>query len=138
MAAFPLHALLTGITGKMCGDFGEFHKLAEHVMGHPIWTHEFASADLADLIAGHLSEMFPEIRAAGEAEMPAFTAALNTAGDKASAWAAAAVYEAAVARRVGATSIDVPAGRPTPRPSPLDTIPEALRGKTIAVALKPR
>ena len=26
--------------------FGEFHKTAEQLVGHPIWTHEFASRDL--------------------------------------------------------------------------------------------
>ena len=26
----------------LCVPFGEFHKAAEHVLGRPVWTHEFA------------------------------------------------------------------------------------------------
>ena len=58
MKTFPLSAFLSLVTGRSWGEFHEMHGLAEHVMGHPIWTHEFASEKLwtemrARVLAAH-------------------------------------------------------------------------------------
>lgn len=53
---FKLGAILGLTTGVLLedGKFGEIHELAEHVVGHSIWTHEFAEkalwAQLKDVI----------------------------------------------------------------------------------------
>lgn len=39
-------AIVSAYTGILCGDFNEFHKYAEELLGRPVWTHEFASQDL--------------------------------------------------------------------------------------------
>lgn len=45
--SFPLFTVLSVATGHSWGgSFSDIHECAEHVMGHPIWTHEFASAPL--------------------------------------------------------------------------------------------
>lgn len=44
--SFSIHAILSLTTGKLLGDFGEMHELAEWVAGYPIWTHEFADKTL--------------------------------------------------------------------------------------------
>jgi hypothetical protein len=36
-------SILGAYTGILCGNFGDFHKYAEKILGRPIWTHEFAS-----------------------------------------------------------------------------------------------
>lgn len=33
-------------SGVLLCKFGEMHEAAEYLMGHPIWTHHFASKDL--------------------------------------------------------------------------------------------
>lgn len=37
--------LYTGIT---CGPFADVHKKAEEVLGHPVWTHEFANPETVE------------------------------------------------------------------------------------------
>lgn len=39
-------AIITAFTGILCGPFHAFHKYAEEVMGHSIFSHEFGSRDL--------------------------------------------------------------------------------------------
>jgi hypothetical protein len=41
---------------------GGFSGVAEHVMGHPIWTHEFADRELHERLQFTLGELFPELR----------------------------------------------------------------------------
>jgi len=41
----PENVRLTIESGLLCCSFSEFHKWAEKLMGHPIWTHEFGSQD---------------------------------------------------------------------------------------------
>ncbi len=43
-------AIITAYTGIMCGSFSDFHEYAEKLMGHPIWTHQFGSAEFAQVI----------------------------------------------------------------------------------------
>ena len=39
-------AIVSAYTGILCGDFNEFHKYVEELMNRPVYTHEFANADL--------------------------------------------------------------------------------------------
>lgn len=39
-------AIVAAYTGFIIGDFTEFHKYAEGLVGHPIWTHQFADENL--------------------------------------------------------------------------------------------
>lgn len=43
-------AIITAYTGITCGPFDAFHEYAEELMDCPIWTHEFASKELASKI----------------------------------------------------------------------------------------
>ena len=39
--------VMTAYTGIMfCKDFSEYHKFVEDLLGTPIWTHEFANAEI--------------------------------------------------------------------------------------------
>lgn len=49
--SFTVAAALSAITGRLlCDSFGEVHALSEWVMGHSIWTHEFADKNLCERI----------------------------------------------------------------------------------------
>lgn len=67
-ATFPLHALLTLSTGRCWGPFGEAHRLAEHLMGHPVWTHELPS--LAPELKRRVLESAPMLASITESEIP--------------------------------------------------------------------
>lgn len=43
---FSTAAIASLSTGVLLCQFGEIHEAAEYLMGHPIWTHHFASKDL--------------------------------------------------------------------------------------------
>lgn len=43
---FSTAAIATLSTGIMLCEFSEMHAAAEYLMGHPIWTHHFASKEL--------------------------------------------------------------------------------------------
>ena len=47
--------LYTGIT---CGPFSDVHKLAEEIMGRPIFTHEFANDAFVESIQEKIKPMF--------------------------------------------------------------------------------
>lgn len=40
-------AIIGAFTGICCGPFGDIQDYAERKLGRPIWTHEFASKDVA-------------------------------------------------------------------------------------------
>lgn len=44
--SFPSEVVASLSTGILFCQFSEMHEAAEHLMGHPIWTHHFASKDL--------------------------------------------------------------------------------------------
>lgn len=43
-------AVLTAFTGIVMGSFTDFHGYAEVILGRPIFTHEFADKETADLL----------------------------------------------------------------------------------------
>jgi hypothetical protein len=54
-------AIVTAYTGVMAGNFPEFHKFAEEIVGNPIWTHQFASEKLVEAIKEKAKPYFLEI-----------------------------------------------------------------------------
>lgn len=64
---FSLSVVLSLTTGRMLGrHFAEMHELAEHVAGHPIWTHEFAERALWERLRELVFEQHPRLREALE------------------------------------------------------------------------
>jgi hypothetical protein len=41
---FPIGALLSVSTERLCSPFDELHKLIEHLAGGPVWTHQLPDA----------------------------------------------------------------------------------------------
>ena len=58
---FSVPALASLTTGRLLCGFSEMHELAEHLLGHPVWTHEFASKPLWDRMKAKLLEQHPDI-----------------------------------------------------------------------------
>lgn len=51
---------LAGLTtGVLLSDFSAMHEAAEHVMGHPVWTHQFST--LRDKIQAAVLAQFPDM-----------------------------------------------------------------------------
>lgn len=64
-------SLYTGVSfGSELSPFDKVHELAEHVMGHPIWTHEFAEKSLWDRMSANLEEEFPKLKELGPLDLP--------------------------------------------------------------------
>ena len=62
---FPLSVVLSLTTGRMLGrHFDKMHELAEHVAGHPIWTHEFAEHSLCERLRELVFKQHPVLREA--------------------------------------------------------------------------
>lgn len=56
---FSIAAALSLSTGYSLCKFDEMHELAEWVLGHSIWTHEFASKELFDRMAATVQAQVP-------------------------------------------------------------------------------
>lgn len=57
--SFSTAALASLTSGMLLCKFGEMHEAAEYLMGHPIWSHEFASKPLWELMKSKLLEQHP-------------------------------------------------------------------------------
>lgn len=55
----PTMALLSLTSGKMLCPFGDMAEAAEWVAGHPIWSHEFGSRQLADSLRDKVLAVHP-------------------------------------------------------------------------------
>jgi hypothetical protein len=53
--------IITGYTGITACDFSTFHEDVEKRLGHPIWTHEFASKELREKLREIYREDFIKI-----------------------------------------------------------------------------
>ena len=58
---FPANVIAGLYTGISLGPFEDIHEAAEHLMGHPIWTHEFAVKGLWEAMRKKLEALFPTI-----------------------------------------------------------------------------
>lgn len=57
---FPIEVVLSARTGVMMApNFGAIHELIEHVLGHPVWTHELASDLLWMHAAAAIDDQIP-------------------------------------------------------------------------------
>ena len=58
---FPTEVIASISTGVMLckGGFPQLHEAAEFLMGHPIWTHQFASKDLWKEMQRTIAEQCP-------------------------------------------------------------------------------
>lgn len=60
---WPLGVVLTLTTGMMlCDSFGQMHELAEWLVQHPIWTHEFADRELSAQLREAVLQQCPPLR----------------------------------------------------------------------------
>jgi len=44
----PMDVQLTIESGILCCEFDDFHEWTEKLLGHPVWTHEFAIPTMAE------------------------------------------------------------------------------------------
>ena len=58
---FPTAVIASISTGVLLCKFDEMHEAAEYLMGHPIWTHHFASRDLWSKMQRAVVEQCPGI-----------------------------------------------------------------------------
>ena len=122
MKTFPITAVLGVVTGRAWGPFSEVHELAEHIMGHAIWTHEFASTALFDemrrrVVAAHpgMADVTPDDCPTSELDLDAKVAAQVA--------------------RFG-RSIDVPRGSDNRTKSPMQTAVEKIgAGKVLGIQI---
>ena len=56
---FPTAVIASLSTGVVLCDFSAMHEAAEYLMGHPIWTHHFASEQLNDDMRRAIAEQCP-------------------------------------------------------------------------------
>jgi hypothetical protein len=67
---FPTEVLLSLASGiTLCG-FSEIHEAAEFVLGHPIWTHEFAIRATFDTLRELILEQHPQLASANIQTFP--------------------------------------------------------------------
>lgn len=59
--SFPTAALASLSSGTSLINFSEIHQAAEYLMGHPIWTHHFASKDLWSRMSKTLLAQHPQL-----------------------------------------------------------------------------
>jgi hypothetical protein len=58
---FPTPVIVSLISGRLLCAFGELHECAEWVLGHPVWTHEFAVKALWDLMRAKVLEQHHDL-----------------------------------------------------------------------------
>lgn len=56
---FSVAAIASLSSGILLCPFEEMHEAAEYLMGHPIWTHHFASKDLSEAMRHKVLEQCP-------------------------------------------------------------------------------
>jgi hypothetical protein len=58
---FSTLALVSLTSGKLLSAFADMHEAAEHVLGHPVWTHEFASRETWDRLRATVLAQHPDL-----------------------------------------------------------------------------
>jgi hypothetical protein len=56
---FSTASILSLATGISFCNFGEIHEATEYLMGHPVWTHHFASKELWDNMRQAVIDQYP-------------------------------------------------------------------------------
>lgn len=110
--SFPLPAVLGIVTARLWGPFGDIHECAEHVMGHPIWPHEFASVPLWDEMRRRVLLAHPGL---ADVSPDVYPTSQENLAERLAPWAA----------RFGET-LALPKGTTERTRSPLDTLAAML------------
>lgn len=81
---FPIEVVMSLYTGILLCKFGDMHECAEFLLGHPVWTHEFADRALSEQMRAEIKQQLPRLHAhiAGELakeDVPQFVEDLRTA-----------------------------------------------------------
>ena len=127
---FSLGVALSLTTGYMlAGNFGEIHEAAEWLVGHPIWTHEFADRALADRLRDMILGQRPELAAADD--FRAHADALKGAS-KSAARSHVDSFMATQVERFGAV-VALAKGGHERAESPLDTLRRMVPDEKIVV-----
>ncbi len=58
--------VLTGFTGKLCCDFGDFHEDIEKRLGRPVFTHELATLDTKKIYEDDFKELIGDVQVSEE------------------------------------------------------------------------
>jgi hypothetical protein len=113
---FPTAVLASITSGILLCKFGDMHEAAEFVMGHPIWTHHFASKQMNEDIRKTLLAQHPGL--------PTKIEGVTTENYL--------QHVAALEAKLGKT-LSVTKGSGLTAMLPTDGIPEHLKDKTIVV-----
>lgn len=112
---FPTEVIASISSGILLCSFSEMHEAAEFLMGHPIWTHHFASPDIWKRMTDRVLQQHPL--------MPK---KLDVTGVTPENWLE---YKAKLIKSLGAI-VRITKGDGSTEKSPLDGIPE---GKPIII-----
>lgn len=119
---FPLSACLSVSTGRLCGNFGDMHELAEHLLGHPVWTHEFADRVLVDRLEAAMNAAVPGL--------PNHDAAKHV--DKTNYLQFVAEWEGKLGK-----SVMIPKGSTMRTENPVESLERMMPGKPVVVVEAP-
>lgn len=115
---FPTAVIASISTGVLLCKFDEMHEAAEYLMGHPIWTHHFASKELWQEMQKTILEQCPG--------MP-----VDAPGITADNWPA---FKAKLEADLGEI-VKIRKGAGLTALLPTDGIPDHLKDNTIAIQL---
>lgn len=59
---YATEVVLSATTGILLCEFGDMHELIEHIIGHPVWTHELADRSMMDVIREDVCDQHPRLR----------------------------------------------------------------------------
>lgn len=59
--------VVSAYTGVLMTDWGLFHKFIEKLLGHPVWTHEFADKEVQEEIRAKIKPEFLALCGSSEA-----------------------------------------------------------------------
>ncbi len=113
---FPTAVIASLSTGILLCDFNAMHEAAEFVMGHPIWTHHFASKELTQKMRKAVIAQHPD--------MPTALDGVTKENYK--------QHVEALEAKFGST-LPILGGDGRTAMSPLDGIPDHLKDSTILV-----
>lgn len=121
--AFPIEIVLSLTTGRLLkhGGFGDMQELAEHVLGHPVWTHEFADKGTVARMTEAVLAQHPTLRDAEVFDAKAAKRSLDT-------------YLAGYVERATVTfgaMLDIESGTQRRTESPLASAQRLMPGKPI-------
>lgn len=115
---FPTAVIASISTDVLLCKFGDMHEAAEYLMGHPIWTHHFASKELNDEMRRTIAEQCPGMPT--EIEGVTSENYLTKLAD--------------IEAEIGKT-VTIRKGGGLTAMLPTDGIPDHLKDKTIAVTI---